>query len=435
MKKLSIIFLTIALLISTLPVIAVATTEEDPWAAVDEWHRKYDQYLYTALNPGDLIRVGAADGSVSHLMPSYPNPKNNKTWENYNILFLFAKDYVDVDYIQFDFFAYGDCYEFTAPPVVTYADGTIVEGSLETYADGQRATVIYEPDKGGPCAEVFFRAQNASGKMDTMFIAFYQYTASSTGNDDNTPFYVGHQGDSVAYCAVFEQPPERVVTSDGSVTKFFDFDPVLWTANAWTPDKELDQYSEMSECKTTIWPLPLPGQLAKAESPSSWAVAEVNVALDLGIVPLPMQSKYTLSATRAEFCALATALYEKYTGAEITARRTFDDTKDINVEKMAAVGVVSGVGNNKFDPEAKLTREQAATMLSRLAEALGKPLENKESNFADSTDISTWAILEVGKIQAAGIMSGVGDNTFAPKDPYTREQSIMTMIRLWNAIR
>ena len=32
-------------------------------------------------------------------------------------------------------------------------------------------------------------------------------------------------------------------------------------------------------------------------------------------------------------------------------------------------------------------------------------------------------------------MSGVGDNTFAPQNPYTREQSIITILRLFNAMK
>lgn len=56
--------------------------------------------------------------------------------------------------------------------------------------------------------------------------------------------------------------------------------------------------------------------------------------------------------------------YERFTGEEITERKTFDDTNDVNVEKMAAVGVVDGVGNNRFTPDELLTREQAAVMLS-----------------------------------------------------------------------
>jgi hypothetical protein len=31
-------------------------------------------------------------------------------------------------------------------------------------------------------------------------------------------------------------------------------------------------------------------------------------------------------------------------------------------------------------------------------------------------------------------MGGIGNNVFAPKDPYTREQSIVTMIRLFDMV-
>ncbi|MDR0838008.1 MAG: S-layer homology domain-containing protein [Oscillospiraceae bacterium] len=169
-----------------------------------------------------------------------------------------------------------------------------------------------------------------------------------------------------------------------------------------------------------------------ADAPSSWAAEPVNAAIKAGLVPQSLQSKYTQPATRAEYCALAVALYEKVTGKAITKRATFSDTTDVNVEKAAAIGVVNGMGNNKFDPDAKLTREQAAVMLARLADAIGKPLAKKAATFADNAKISSWAVEQVGQVQAAGIMSGIEDNKFAPKGPYTREQSIITILRSWN---
>lgn len=167
----------------------------------------------------------------------------------------------------------------------------------------------------------------------------------------------------------------------------------------------------------------------EAAQPSTWAVDAVNQAKAAGIVPEALQSGYTTPITRAEYCALATALYESMKG-EITERKTFSDTTDPNVEKMAAIGVVDGVGNNMFSPNSKLTREQAATMLSRLAEALGKPFAETAPTFADNDSISDWAFAAVGKVQANGIMNGVGNNNFSPLTDYTREQSIITMVRM-----
>ena len=175
----------------------------------------------------------------------------------------------------------------------------------------------------------------------------------------------------------------------------------------------------------------LSGQQIPSDKPSTWAEDEVFAAIAIGLVPRSLQSAYLKETTRAEFCALAVALYENYTGGEIAGRITFTDTKDINVEKAAAIGVVDGYGNGIFAPDDLLTREQAATMLARIADAIGKTIPEVPATFADSAKLSSWAVKAVGQVQAAGIMGGIGNNTFAPKGPYTREQSIATMLRLF----
>ena len=171
------------------------------------------------------------------------------------------------------------------------------------------------------------------------------------------------------------------------------------------------------------------------EAPSPWAAELVDAAVKAGLVPSALQSSYTQATTRAEFCALSVALYQAATGRDIQITASFVDTTDENVLKMASVGVVSGIGNNKFAPDQKLTREQAATMLARLAEAVGKPLPDQAATFADVASISTWAVGAVGQVQGANIMGGVGDNTFAPQNAYTREQSMITMLRLFDAVK
>ena len=165
------------------------------------------------------------------------------------------------------------------------------------------------------------------------------------------------------------------------------------------------------------------------EKPSKWAEAEVAEAISLGLVPEALQGGYKQNTTRAEFCALAATLYEALKGP-VTERSGFIDTTDEAVEKMAALGVVNGVGEGRFDPKGKLTREQAAAMLARLAEALGRPVGEQAADFADSADISAWALRAVGQMQAAGVMNGTGEGCFSPKGTYSREQSILTILRL-----
>ena len=169
------------------------------------------------------------------------------------------------------------------------------------------------------------------------------------------------------------------------------------------------------------------------EAISDWAKEIVTAVIGMGLVPENLRRDFQKEITRAEFCALAVAFYE-YEEGEISERTNFTDTDDANVQKAAAIGIVSGVGDGKFSPDGVLTREQAAVMLSRLADALGYPLPKEKPAFSDTETISSWAAESVGAVQAAQIMSGVGDNLFAPKDLYTREQSIFTLAKLFDCI-
>jgi len=167
---------------------------------------------------------------------------------------------------------------------------------------------------------------------------------------------------------------------------------------------------------------------------SPWAEPQVGRAIADGIVPSTLQHSYNKAMTRAEFAALAVALYETIAGEEITGRMNFYDTNDINIQKAAYIGIVSGTGYGNFSPDMGFNREQAAVFVSRLAGAIGQPLPQVKAAFADNAQISLWAIESAGQVQAAGIMSGVGYNAFDPHGAFTREQSIITVYRLFQLL-
>ena len=164
---------------------------------------------------------------------------------------------------------------------------------------------------------------------------------------------------------------------------------------------------------------------------SDWAQEYVTTAVERGIVPTTLQERYTQGITRAEFSALAVALYETATGSVITERALFNDTIDLNVQKMGGLGVVTGVGDGNFNPNGRITREQAAIIIVRLANAAGSPLPPSVSNFGDNGMIESWARDAAGQVQASGVMTGSGGN-FNPKGTFTIEQSIITMLRLYD---
>lgn len=177
------------------------------------------------------------------------------------------------------------------------------------------------------------------------------------------------------------------------------------------------------------------GTLVVVNGASAWASDDLAGAIAKGLVPAELQSDYTQTTTRAQFCAFAVALYENLTRQEITERKMFSDTSDVNVEKMGALGVIYGTGDDQSNPNGILTREQAATMLARLAETVGEPLPEEYTAFSDRNQISSWAMTAVGQVQVVGIMSGVGNNMFDPSGLYSREQSIVTILRLYNLVQ
>jgi len=170
---------------------------------------------------------------------------------------------------------------------------------------------------------------------------------------------------------------------------------------------------------------------------SSWAARPVQRAITEGLLPAGLRGSYTEPITRREFCVLAGALYTKVRGGPPSAGESvaFTDTDDPDVLAMARLGVVTGVGGGAFDPGGKLTREQAAAILTRLAVVLDHPLPQGDPTFTDSGEISSWALEAVGSVQAGGLMEGTGEDRFSPQTTYTREQSVVTLLRLYDRVK
>ncbi|MCL2368287.1 MAG: hypothetical protein FWC72_04765 [Oscillospiraceae bacterium] len=170
-----------------------------------------------------------------------------------------------------------------------------------------------------------------------------------------------------------------------------------------------------------------------AQRPSEWALVDVAPAIHANLVPARLQTNqhYTRHITRAEFAELAVILFEAQRGP-ITGFNPlpFEDTTNQFVARAAHIDVVRGVSATRFEPDSLISREQAAAMLSRLAAALGRPIPNHTSTFADNAQISDWASAYVGQKQGSGVMVGVAGNRFDPHSRFTVEQSITTIMRI-----
>lgn len=99
-------------------------------------------------------------------------------------------------------------------------------------------------------------------------------------------------------------------------------------------------------------------------------------------------------------------------------------------------GIVNGTGDGTFSPNAKITREQMATIIVRYAGKVGITLSDgsQEQRFADDGIISDWAKEGVYDMKASGIISGVGGNQFDPRGSATRGQAAK-ILHLLNELR
>ncbi|QSX06501.1 transglutaminase domain-containing protein [Sedimentibacter sp. zth1] len=186
-------------------------------------------------------------------------------------------------------------------------------------------------------------------------------------------------------------------------------------------------------------------------TPANWAIKEVSVALSKNLIPYTIQSKYSNNITRLEFCEAIVNMVEEKTNSsieKIIAQNSliinyekFKDTKDINVLFANTLGIVNGKCEY-FDTKGFITRQEAAAMLQRTAKALGMDV-NIENNltYNDSTSIANWAVDAVNfvsnvrdKENNKALMNGMQDNTFSPKNYYTRQQAIITIVRLFNSL-
>ena len=94
-----------------------------------------------------------------------------------------------------------------------------------------------------------------------------------------------------------------------------------------------------------------------------------------------------------------------------------------------------GRGEGIFDPDAPITREEAATMLLRVYFCYGMgvklgPRSEGVDNFADVSEISSWADTAVRYMYQWNVMKGVSEELYSPKTGYTREQCYATFVRL-----
>lgn len=146
--------------------------------------------------------------------------------------------------------------------------------------------------------------------------------------------------------------------------------------------------------------------------------------------------------TRAEFVAII-ARSAGITYDDATAKADYTDVAVTDwfapyVTWAKEKGIVSGYEDGSFAPNKEITREELCTMIVRTLTAYNLAPEKAELTFADADTTSDWAKESVASLAKLGVVSGKGDNQFAPLDNATRAESakiITGMYKILNSIK
>lgn len=133
-------------------------------------------------------------------------------------------------------------------------------------------------------------------------------------------------------------------------------------------------------------------EIIENEKVSDWAKEEFDIANSLGLVPpLTDQPAFTGSITREQFAELIVNLVEKVLGKQINTASsdTFIDSSNVAVLKAYKAGIITGVGEGKFVPKDTTNREQIATMIYRATQYLAGQIGKTLTPNAGSIEMFT----------------------------------------------
>ena len=164
--------------------------------------------------------------------------------------------------------------------------------------------------------------------------------------------------------------------------------------------------------------------------PNAWYYEHVAYVLEADLMKGVGGNSFApdLTMTRAQ---LATILYRyldvdesKLEGLE----NPFTDLKDEWYTDaaiyLASIGVINGTSAITFSPDAVITREEMMTMLYRMSDTKTESDGSSHLDaFADSGEISSFAVDAMDWAVENGLINGLGDGTLAPQGLSTRAQA------------
>ncbi len=291
-----------------------------------------------------------------------------------------------------------------------------------------------------------------------------------TDNSHNKTRYTIYNRGDLIYCGYGAFPPDEITGISYSVNYVWykpcinDGKEELDAIWAFLEEKYRDKARWGNEYTGNFYPNK--GKNYLRLPTDEWAIPEVQQAATYNILPYELTENYDKPISRQDFCKLITQmLAQNYSEKTVSYSTVYADSretltyidmliKEVNpdfnyedvvfldevtdeVKMLTTLGILSGRDNGMFDPEGKITREEATKALYETAkffhnsEKLFTDVDINNVAFEDTNLISKWALECVAWATQNEIIYGVGENKFDPQGTYTVQQAIATAKRLY----
>ena len=159
----------------------------------------------------------------------------------------------------------------------------------------------------------------------------------------------------------------------------------------------------------------------------TWAHSAVEYLSSKGIINGKGNNSFAPAdaVTREEFIKIVVAAFSV---SNQNADCSFDDV-DKNawyyesVSAAYSVGLINGQTDTVFGVGKPITREDMAVMIYRAAQKSGISFTDTQMTFDDAASVSDYAKEAVSAMSGYGVINGVGENKFAPKNNATRAEA------------
>lgn len=225
------------------------------------------------------------------------------------------------------------------------------------------------------------------------------------------------------------------VNEDGTVTLTYVFPATAANTTSSGGSSGWSTGATATPAPATPAPTVEPGTQVFDDVPTThWAYSYIMDLYNAGVVNGTSATTFEpeSNVTRAEFTAMAVRVFGLKATA-ITTQFTDVAADAWYAEVISAAleaGIVTGVTETEFDPEAQVTREQMAAIIGRY---LGTT-SDAALTYTDADSIEEYAKPYVAGLSASELLNGYTDGSFQPKANATRAEAATLIDRVMNEI-